>query len=136
MPWTEAAKNNQHTQKTKHIDNSVKRQPHLTLSQWAKSFLEESLHSDQTISHTKPFFAVQNQHEDLKKQYYELQDQHAAQGQDHNRLLGQHREHLLKLQQAKDGEISQLKGASFIQTHSGLHEVTEKKTKKNKWMKS
>lgn len=54
--------------------------------------------------------AVQNQHEDLKKQYYELQDQHQAQGEDHNRLLGQHREHYEKLQQVKDGEISQLKG--------------------------
>lgn len=61
--------------------------------------------------------SVQNQHEDLKKQYYELQDQHEVQGQDHNRLLGQHREHLVKLQQVKDGEISQLKGTHFTQTH-------------------
>lgn len=71
--------------------------------------------------------ALQNQHEDLKKQYYELQDQHEAEGQDHNRLLGQHREHLVKLQQVKDGEISQLKGARLTRTHTEVHELTEKK---------
>lgn len=75
--------------------------------------------------------AVQNQHDDLKKQYYELQDQHEAQGEDHNRQLGQHREHLVKLQQVKDGEISQLKGARLTQTHAQVHEVKEKKKKKS-----
>lgn len=52
----------------------------------------------------------QNQHEDLKKQYYELQDQHHAQGEDHNRLLDEHRTRYDKLQQIKDTEASQLKG--------------------------
>lgn len=72
--------------------------------------------------------AVQNQHDDLKKQYYELQDQHQAQGEDHNRVLGQHREHYVKLQQVKDGEISQLKGARLTWSHARVREVSKKKS--------
>lgn len=60
------------------------------------------------------FFPLcQNQHEDLKKQYYELQDQHQVQGEDHSRLLDEHRERYEKLQQTKEGEVSQLKGTDF-----------------------
>lgn len=52
----------------------------------------------------------QNQHDDLKKQYYELQEQHQVEGEDHSRLLDEHRDRYDKLQQMKEVEISQLKG--------------------------
>ena len=55
----------------------------------------------------------QNQHEDLKKQYYELQEQHQVQGEDHSRLLDEHKDRFDKLQQTKEVEISQLKGTDF-----------------------
>ncbi len=67
-------------------------------------------------------FACQNQHEDLKKQYYELQDQHQVQGEDHNRLLDEHKERYEKLQQIKEVEVSQLKGADR-HTHTHTHNV-------------
>jgi len=60
---------------------------------------------------TTTFLSCQNQHDELKRQYYELQDQHQMQGDDHSRLLDEHRDRYSKLQQAKEGEISQLKGS-------------------------
>lgn len=57
------------------------------------------------------FHLFQNQHEELKKQYYELQEQHQIQGEDHGRLLDEHRDRYEKLQQAKESEVNQLKGA-------------------------
>lgn len=58
----------------------------------------------------KVFSVCQNQHDELKRQYYELDEQHQAQGEDHSRLLDEHRDRYNKLQQAKETEISQLKG--------------------------
>lgn len=56
----------------------------------------------------------QNQHDDLKKQYYELQDQHQVQGEDHSRLLDEHKGRYEKLQQVKEVEIGQLKGTDGL----------------------
>ncbi|XP_072248814.1 Golgi integral membrane protein 4a isoform X4 [Leuresthes tenuis] len=56
---------------------------------------------------------LKNQHEELKRQYYELQDQHQMQGDDHSRLLDEHRDRYSKLQQAKEGEITQLKDSVY-----------------------
>lgn len=59
-----------------------------------------------------------NQNDDLKKQYYELQDRLQVQGEDHSRLLDEHRGRYDKLQQAKQQEVSQLKG-----TEGHIHEM-------------
>lgn len=67
------------------------------------------------------FPVFQNQHDDLKKQYYELHEQHQIQGEDHSRLLDEHRDRYGKLQQAKDTEVSQLKGADGPSQTSSLH---------------
>lgn len=56
------------------------------------------------------FCFCQNQHDELKRQYYELNEQHQVQGEDHSRLLDEHRDRYNKLQQAKEVEVSQLKG--------------------------
>lgn len=79
------------------------------------------------------FPRVQNQHEDLKKQYYELHNQHQAQGKDHDRLLDEHREHFEKLQQVKEREISQLKGARLSHTHT--HTLTHTNTQQPQALK-
>lgn len=52
----------------------------------------------------------QSQHEDLKMQYYELQEKHQNQGQDHERVLDEHRLEIDNLQREKEVEISRLKG--------------------------
>lgn len=59
----------------------------------------------------------QNQHEDLKKQYNDLQEQHHIQGNDHNRLLDEHKERYEKMQQVKEREVAQFKGADFAQVN-------------------
>ncbi|XP_053278413.1 Golgi integral membrane protein 4a [Pleuronectes platessa] len=56
---------------------------------------------------------LKSQHEDLKKLYYDLQEQHQTQGEDHGRLLDEHKDRYEKLQQIKDGEVSQLKDNNF-----------------------
>lgn len=79
-----------------------------------------------------PFFVVfdvmfvtraflQNQHEDLKRQYYDLHEQHQVQGKDHSRLLGEHKERYDKLQEAKEIEVSQLKGNDLCQVSANKH---------------
>uniref|UniRef100_A0A8C6T6J9 Golgi integral membrane protein 4 n=1 Tax=Neogobius melanostomus TaxID=47308 RepID=A0A8C6T6J9_9GOBI len=55
---------------------------------------------------------LKNQHEDLKKQFYDLQDKHQVQGDDHNRILDEHKDRYDKLHQAKEVEVSQLKGTT------------------------
>lgn len=55
-------------------------------------------------------FLGQNQHEDMKKQFYDLQEEHQVQGEDHSRLLDEHKDHYEKVQQVKESEISHLKG--------------------------
>lgn len=55
----------------------------------------------------------QNQHDDLKKQYYELQEQHQLQGDEHNKALDEHKLRLGQLHQTKESEISKLKGIMF-----------------------
>lgn len=57
---------------------------------------------------------LQNQHEELKKQFYVLQEQHHAQGQDHSKVLDEHQQRYEQLQQAKEIEVSKLKGITFI----------------------
>uniref|UniRef100_A0A3Q1GHG1 Golgi integral membrane protein 4a n=1 Tax=Acanthochromis polyacanthus TaxID=80966 RepID=A0A3Q1GHG1_9TELE len=71
----------------------------------AKEYLVYKLEAQQSLNKEK------NQHEDLKRQYYGLQEQHQVQGEDHSRLLDEHRERYNKLQQAKEMEVSQLKGS-------------------------
>lgn len=56
------------------------------------------------------FPLCQNQHDDLKKQFYDLQEVHQVQGEDHNRLLDEHKDNYEKLQQVKESEVSHLKG--------------------------
>ncbi|KAL4646986.1 Golgi integral membrane protein 4 isoform X1 [Arapaima gigas] len=53
--------------------------------------------------------SIQNQHDDLKKQFYELQDQHQAQNDNHGKTLEEHRKRYDDLQQNKELEISKLK---------------------------
>ncbi|TRZ04244.1 hypothetical protein DNTS_029927 [Danionella cerebrum] len=48
-------------------------------------------------------------HEDLKMQYYELQEKHLNQGQDHERVVDEHRLEMDNLQREKEVEISRLK---------------------------
>lgn len=52
----------------------------------------------------------QSQHEDLKMQYYELQKKNQNQGENHERILDEHRQELDDLQREKVEEISRLKG--------------------------
>uniref|UniRef100_A0A3B1KAC5 Golgi integral membrane protein 4a n=1 Tax=Astyanax mexicanus TaxID=7994 RepID=A0A3B1KAC5_ASTMX len=73
----------------------------------AKEYLVYKLEAQQSLNKEK-------QHEDLKKQFYELQEQHQAQGDDHSKVVDQHRQRYDQLQQAKEHEISKLKGAAFI----------------------
>lgn len=65
-----------------------------------------------------PSSLCQNQHDELKRQYYDLQEQHQVQGKDHGRLLDEHRERYSKLQQAKEVEISQLNGTYGYESSS------------------
>uniref|UniRef100_A0A8C6WLH4 Golgi integral membrane protein 4 n=1 Tax=Neogobius melanostomus TaxID=47308 RepID=A0A8C6WLH4_9GOBI len=69
-------------------------------------FLVYKLESQQNLNKEK------NQHEDLKKQFYDLQDKHQVQGDDHNRILDEHKDRYDKLHQAKEVEVSQLKGTT------------------------
>lgn len=65
------------------------------------------------------FFCIQpnqSQHEDLKMQYYELQEKHQNQGQDHERVLDEHRLEIDNLQREKEVEISRLKGKPVCYT--------------------
>ncbi|KAJ8410753.1 hypothetical protein AAFF_G00187100 [Aldrovandia affinis] len=50
-----------------------------------------------------------NQHDDLKKQFFHLQDVHQVQKVDHSKALDEHREMYHQLQQAKELEISKFK---------------------------
>lgn len=61
----------------------------------------------------------QSQHEDLKMQYYELQEKHQNQGQHHERVLDEHRLELDNLQREKEVDISRLKGESLC--YSCMH---------------
>uniref|UniRef100_A0A3B5KLQ5 Golgi integral membrane protein 4a n=1 Tax=Xiphophorus couchianus TaxID=32473 RepID=A0A3B5KLQ5_9TELE len=70
----------------------------------AKEYLGYKLEAEQSLNKEK------NQHDELKRQYYELNEQHQVQGEDHSRLLDEHRDRYNKLQQAKEVEVSQLKG--------------------------
>lgn len=65
-----------------------------------------------------PSSLCQNQHDELKRQYYDLQEQHQVQGKDHGRLLDEHRERYSKLQQAKEVEILQLNGTYGYESSS------------------
>lgn len=58
-------------------------------------------------------FICQNQHDDLKKQYYELQERHQLQGDEHNRAVDEHKVKLDELHQVKESEISKLKGITI-----------------------
>ena len=60
----------------------------------------------------------QNQHDDLKKQYYELQERHQLQGDEHNKALDEHKLRLGQLHQTKESEISKLKGIMFSPSFS------------------
>uniref|UniRef100_A0A4W4G6B2 Golgi integral membrane protein 4a n=1 Tax=Electrophorus electricus TaxID=8005 RepID=A0A4W4G6B2_ELEEL len=71
-----------------------------------EDFLLFKLESQQSVNKEK------NQHDDLKKQYYELQEQHQAQDQDHSKVLNEHEQRFDHLQQTKELEISKLKGIS------------------------
>lgn len=67
------------------------------------------------------FFCIkpnQSQHEDLKMQYYELQEKHQNQGQDHERVLDEHRLEIDNLQREKEVEISRLKGKPVCYSYS------------------
>lgn len=55
----------------------------------------------------------QNQHDDLKKQYYELQERHQLQDDEHNKAIDEHKQRLDQLHQNKESEISKLKGIMF-----------------------
>lgn len=52
----------------------------------------------------------QNQHEDLKKQFFHLKDSHEAQKDEHSKDLDEHREKYHQFQQTKELEISKFKG--------------------------
>ncbi|XP_055057689.1 Golgi integral membrane protein 4b isoform X1 [Misgurnus anguillicaudatus] len=52
---------------------------------------------------------LQSQHEDLKMQYYELQKKNQNQGENHERIIDEHRQELDHLHREKEVEISQLK---------------------------
>lgn len=69
------------------------------------------------------FLLLQNQHDDLKKQYYELQEQHQIQGEDHSRALEEHKERYEKLQQTKDLEMSKLKGTGRYKQVLGTNQL-------------
>lgn len=60
------------------------------------------------------FTPVKSQHNDLKRQYYELQGQHQVEGDDHSRLLEEHRERYVKLEQFKQAEITDLKSTDSL----------------------
>lgn len=60
----------------------------------------------------------QNQHDDLKKQYYELQERHQLQGDEHNKALDEHKQRIDQLHQTKESEISKLKGIMFSSSFS------------------
>ncbi|XP_057189671.1 Golgi integral membrane protein 4b isoform X2 [Triplophysa rosa] len=53
------------------------------------------------------------QHEDLKMQYYELQKKNQNQGENHERILDEHRQELDHLQREKENEISRLKENAY-----------------------
>ncbi|RXM28751.1 Golgi integral membrane protein 4 [Acipenser ruthenus] len=50
-----------------------------------------------------------NQHDELKKRYYDLHEEHQLLGEDHNRALTEHKDKYGNLQQEKEIEISKLK---------------------------
>lgn len=94
--------------------------------------LSSSYPNRQILPGLCPFFVVfdvmfvtraflQNQHEDLKRQYYDLHEQHQVQGKDHSRLLDEHKERYDKLQEAKEIEVSQLKGNALCQVSANKH---------------
>lgn len=64
---------------------------------------------------------LQTQHEDLKRQYYDLHEQHQVQGKDHSRLLDEHKERYDKLQKVKEIEVSQLKGSELSKVSANKH---------------
>jgi len=51
-------------------------------------------------------------------QYYELQEKHQNQGQDHERVLDEHRLEIDNLQREKEVEISRLKGKPECYSYS------------------
>ncbi|KAA0719451.1 Golgi integral membrane protein 4 [Triplophysa tibetana] len=68
------------------------------------------------ISLGNVFFCLclgQSQHEDLKMQYYELQKKNQNQGENHERILDEHRQELDHLQREKVDEISRLKENAY-----------------------
>lgn len=64
------------------------------------------------ISHASLNLLFQNQHDDLKKQFFELQEKHQVQSEDHGKVLEDHRQKYDDLQQTKELEIARLKGDS------------------------
>lgn len=53
---------------------------------------------------------MQSQHEELKKQHADLEEDHRKQGEEFSRTFSDHKERYLQLQQEKEQEISKLKG--------------------------
>lgn len=57
-----------------------------------------------------PTWCLQSQHEELKKQHADLEEDHRKQGEEFSRTFSDHKERYLQLQQEKEQEISKLKG--------------------------
>lgn len=57
-----------------------------------------------------PTWYLQSQHEELKKQHADLEEDHRKQGEEFSRTFSDHKERYLQLQQEKEQEISKLKG--------------------------
>lgn len=66
-------------------------------------------------------FIHQNQHDDLKKQYYELQERHQLQEDEHNRAVDEHKQKLDELHQNKQAEVSKLQGITISFTDVFAH---------------
>lgn len=61
-----------------------------------------------------PTWYLQSQHEELKKQHADLEEDHRKQGEEFSRTFNDHKERYLQLQQEKEQEISKLKGKSNL----------------------
>lgn len=61
-----------------------------------------------------PTWYLQSQHEELKKQHADLEEDHRKQGEEFSRTFNDHKERYLQLQQEKEQEISKLKGICKI----------------------
>lgn len=60
-----------------------------------------------------PLSFLQSQHEELRKQHADLEEEHRRQGDDFNRVVNDHKEKYMELQQEKEQELSKLKGTAL-----------------------